>query len=61
MSKHAFLGVIYRDDTNKCAVLRVGTLTGGPLCREVVSTLGHFGPGLLRPNLESRFALKLKF
>ena len=33
VSEHAFLSVICRDDNN-CAVLRIGTLTGGPLCRE---------------------------
>ena len=33
VSEHAFLNVICRDDT-KCAVLRIGTLNGGPLCRE---------------------------
>ena len=30
MSEHAFLSVICRDDT-KCAVLWIGTLTGGPV------------------------------
>ena len=34
MSEHAFLSVICRDDANKGAVLRIGTLTGGTLCRE---------------------------
>ena len=33
VSKNAFLSVFYRDD-NKCVVLWVAMLTGGPLCRE---------------------------
>ena len=33
-AEHAFLSVICRDDTYKCAVLRIGTLAGCPLCEE---------------------------
>ena len=31
MSEHAFLSVICRDDLKTCAVLWIGTLTGGPV------------------------------
>ena len=31
VSEHAFLSVICMDDINKCAVLWIGTLTGGPV------------------------------
>ena len=31
MSEHAFLSVICRDTLNKCAVLWIGMLTGGPV------------------------------
>ena len=34
VSEHAFLSVISRMTLNKCAVLWIATLTGGPLCRE---------------------------
>ena len=35
VSEHTFPSVICRDDTkDKCAILRIGTLTGCPLCRE---------------------------
>ena len=33
-SELASLRVICRNDMIKCAVLRIGTLTGGPLCRD---------------------------
>ena len=33
VSEHAFLSVICRDGANKCAVLRIGTLTGGSLLK----------------------------
>ena len=33
-SEHASLRVICRNDMIQCAVLRIGTLSGGPLCRD---------------------------